>query len=531
MRFAAWLRRSRLAALAASGRAGLGRAWVWLRRSRLGRVTASARAGLGRAWAWLRRSKLGRTVASARARITPTKGSPSLAAVLSLVPGLGHLYLGRRRLAVLFAVPLVALAVLLLYNLRQGWLVFAARFADPTYALAALPIVVLCGILWLAATSHAFWSGDRARAVLKRERGVLMALAALIIAADGFATYNLWTLYDAEGQIYSGSSDIFGNASDSLTPEFSVDEPSWAWPSGIVGTPFQSVTPRPPNPRVTILLVGVDAFVTRGQALTDTLMVLSIDPATKTVAMVSVPRDTAGYPFYWGRAVAPKLKINELATYVKHGWLASPDHDPMVTLEKEIGFLVGVNVDYYLAMDLQGFMNMIDMVGGVCINNPTVIADPVYSWLGTNRPPGFYLSEGRHCLKGDDALAYVRSRHGYRNSDWKRASRQQQVMVALFNKFKDPARLLNLPKYMNKAAKMIRTNFPSWMVADMVALYQEIPATNISSYVLGPPYSVPNANPAVGYVSCLKLDAVAPLSVKLFGDDSRYYGQTQGPTC
>jgi hypothetical protein len=64
----------------------------------------------------------------------------------------------------------------------------------------------------------------------------------------------------------------------------------------------------------------------------------------------------------------------------------------------------------------------------------------------------------------------------------------------------------------------------------MVDFAQSVPSANWDSYVLGPPYSVSSAT-ASASTSCLQLDKVAPLSVKLFGKDSRYYGKTQSPTC
>ena len=74
--------------------------------------------------------------------------SPAGAALLSFLwPGLGQLYTGRRRLAVLFALPAFLVLLLLAYELRQGAVVFAARFADPSFSLAAVAVVFLLG-LW-----------------------------------------------------------------------------------------------------------------------------------------------------------------------------------------------------------------------------------------------------------------------------------------------------------------------------------------------------------------------------------------------
>jgi LCP family protein required for cell wall assembly len=242
--------------------------------------------------------------------------------------------------------------------------------------------------------------------------------------------------------------------------------------------------------------------------------------------MVSIPRDTAGFPFYWGGT--SKIKINALPTYVRNGWITSPDQ-PFPTLVKEVGYLVGVPINYYGVVNLANFMTMIDMVGGIDIDNPAAINDPTYDWLDSS-PNGFKLAAGRQHLDGRHALAYARSRHGSGNSDYARAGRQQQLLVALEHKMSTPSVVVNLPNWTQQAGSLIRTDFPASQVADMVAAGQKIPPANVDQYVLGPPYSVSSAT-ATASTSCLMLDKVAPLSVKLFGRDSRYYGKTQAPTC
>jgi LCP family protein required for cell wall assembly len=260
--------------------------------------------------------------------------------------------------------------------------------------------------------------------------------------------------------------------------------------------------------------------------LYDSLMVVSVDTDTKRIAMVSVPRDTAGYPLYWGGT--GKIKINAIPTYVKNGWLKSPDQ-PVTTLVKEVSYLVGVPINYYGVLDLGSFMKVIDMVGGVDIDNPSAIDDPTYDWLDGS-PYGFRLSAGSHHLDGRLALAYARSRHGSGNSDYARAGRQQQLLKAVARKVATPALAVKLPDLMGQAASLVSTNFPAARVADMIDLAQSVPSSNYDAYVLGPPYSVSSAT-ATASTSCLELDKVAPLSVKLFGADSRYFGRTQPPTC
>jgi LCP family protein required for cell wall assembly len=255
-------------------------------------------------------------------------------------------------------------------------------------------------------------------------------------------------------------------------------------------------------------------------------MVVSVDTKAKTIAMVSVPRDSSGYPLYWGGT--GHIKINSIPTYVKNGWLDSPD-EPLPTLVKEIGYLVGVPINYYGVMDLGAFMKIIDLVGGVDINNHSAINDPSYDWMDGS-PYGFALSAGPHHLNGRNALAYTRSRHGSGNSDYARAARQQEVLASVAHKMATPAMITKLPSLMDAAGSSVTTNFPASQVPDMVEFAQSVPATNYFSYVLGPPYSVSTAT-ATAATSCLDLGKVAPLSVKLFGTDSRYYGKKQPSTC
>jgi LCP family protein required for cell wall assembly len=447
--------------------------------------------------------------------------SPSLAAVLSFLwPGLGQFYVGRRRLALAFAIPAVLVLLIVLYEARQGVTVLVARFVDPGFALPALLIVLLLGVWRAAAVAHAFASGDRSRLKHRREYAALAVLLALIVGTHGVGAVYAWSAYDMDTHIFGGHNSPVEQASS----------------SGALGSPLPdstiepAQTPPPSSTRISILLTGVDSYVGRAERLNDTIMVVTIDTATGKVAMVSIPRDTAGFPYYWGGNAPATMKINSLVSYVTSGRVKSPD-EPMTTLVKEVGYLIGIQVNYYATLDLASFMKLIDKVGGVDIDNPTTIDDPVYDWLDGSKQ-GFYLSAGKHHLDGRLALAYVRSRHGAANNDWKRASRQQEVLIALEHKIADPANAFDLPGLMQLAGSMVRTNFPAGQVADMVALVGSVSSDNISQLVLGPPFSLGNAAPTTGtWTSCLRLDLVAQKSVELFGQDSRYYGQTQPKTC
>ena len=166
---------------------------------------------------------------------------------------------------------------------------------------------------------------------------------------------------------------------------------------------------------------------------------------------------------------------------------------------------------------------MIDRVGGVIVDNERRINDPRYDWLDGRH--GFYLEPGRHKLDGEDALAYVRSRQTVGDSDFRRARRQQQVLLALRTKLTRPSMLPELPGILDAAADTMKTNFPVDRIGEMVELAQKVDSESVRQYVLGPskyaerpPYSETGGE----YKLRLKMDALAKLSIDVFGDESRY---------
>jgi LCP family protein required for cell wall assembly len=441
--------------------------------------------------------------------------SRSLAALLSFSwPGLGQFYLGNRRLAALFAVPALLILLILAYQLRQGVVVFAARFADPAFSLAAIAIVIVAGVWRLASVVQAFLAGDHLKTRRVADRAVVTVLAAVIVISHLGVGGLLLLTYNAGSEVFNP--DI-GRAlpTDSLAP-------------GETPGPTFAPLPTPvPGGRVTILLI---AGSTQG-ALYDSIMVVSYDPKTNSVQMVSVPRDTGYFPLYFG-GVFP-YKINYLAESVGNGVLKSPEGKNraagLTTFIKEVSYLVGIPINYYANMDVDGFVKMIDAVGGIDVVNPKAIADPTYDWLDNGRTPyGFYLSAGPHALNGRQALAYVRSRHTIGDYDWGRDGRQQEVLVDLLHKMSQPSEIPAIPGLISTIGSSISTNFPANHVADYVALGQSVASGDIKHVVLGPPYEIP----APAAIYCLLNDKLAALSIQWFGTESTWSGKpTPANTC
>jgi LCP family protein required for cell wall assembly len=448
----------------------------------------------------------------------PHRDSPAVAASLSFVwPGLGQLLLGRRRAAALLALPALLIVVLLGIQLSQGALMFAASMWNPSYSMAVTVAVVGLGVLRAAAVCHAFLSAPRERRSRPLEVGFVAALLVVIVAMHGLFAAGAWAWYDTSVSIQVNDLSRGLESTDAPASGGATDTPFVLDTSfGLAATEGAQTPARPPNPnRITFLLVGFDWMEGRSHNLTDSLMLVSMDTSTGKVAIVSVPRDTSSFELYYGGWVPSSFKINTLLNSAKSKSFGSPD-EPMKTLENEIGFLVGVPVDYYAALELGGFGAMIDAVGGVDVYNPHEIND-----LST----GIVLGIGQVHLNGQKAMKYVRSREGLGGSDYARSSRQQDVLVALKQKVTSPSVLPNLGRLLSLAGKYIATDFPLSTARDYVAAVQHV--TVVEKCVLAPPYSYhPPTGSTGGYwTSQLDMTRVARLSVELFGQDSRYYGR------
>jgi LCP family protein required for cell wall assembly len=436
--------------------------------------------------------------------------SPGLAAFLSFLwPGLGQWYAGARRTGLVFALPVAVVAVVIASWLLQGPEALVIQLLSPGTALTIVVLIALLA-LWRIVSMIDVAASLGGRTVWRRapfSAGV--AVMVVVVLVTHAAAANLaWSFYQAGSKIFTA-----GGADADVTPPPASSDDVAVLP---VATPF--ATPATAESRINILFLGIDSSERRTHALTDTLMVVSVDPATGVAAMISFPRDIADFPLWSGGTYHGK--INALMTDAEQHPNKYPDGG-VTTLTKELGYLLGVPIHYYAAINLDGFEAMIDRVGGVTITNASVIDDPNYG--GWNKPGkiGFHLSAGKHTLDGANALAYVRSRLGAGNNDFERARRQQQLLVALEKKLSDPAMLPKLPDLLDDATRTITTSFPPDRLSEMLEIGRSIDDANITRKVLGPPYALRDMN-AADYRLVLVPKKLAALSIALFGSDSRY---------
>ncbi len=173
--------------------------------------------------------------------------------------------------------------------------------------------------------------------------------------------------------------------------------------------------------RQTILLMGLDRRPNESTATrTDTMILFSLDPKTNSASMMSIPRDLyVDIPNY-GRE---RINVAFPAGHIRNGGDAAGAELAMQTIERNLG----VKVDHYLLVDFSTVINIIDEFGGVTVDVPEYIYDPLYPDMSYGYDP-LEVFAGEQTMDGEFALKYMRTRHG--DSDFERSRRQQQVIFA-----------------------------------------------------------------------------------------------------
>ena len=267
--------------------------------------------------------------------------------------------------------------------------------------------------------------------------------------------------------------------------------------------------------RVTVLLVGVDFAPGRVQHLTDTMLVATLDPLTGEGAMISVPRDLYGVPLGDGRVY--NAKLNSLMAAATDDPTTYPAGGP-ATLKAAIGTLLGTEIHYFAAIDIEGLRQVIDTIGGVDVTVERTINDPRYADTLTGQR-GFYLEAGERHLDGYTALGYARSRMSEGENDFTRAERQQVLLTAIAEKLSAGSLLVTLPGLLDAVRDNVATDIPSGRIPDVAAEIQDADLGGLEQVVLTPPeYVIPESNATAGYILHPVLDAIAALGERIFAD-------------
>ena len=224
--------------------------------------------------------------------------------------------------------------------------------------------------------------------------------------------------------------------------------------------------------RITVLIIGLDARdLDTSAPRSDTMILLTIDPITKTAGMLSIPRDM------WVNI--PGFGYSRINTAYSSGeGNRLPGGGPELA-RKTVEQFIGVPIQYYAQVDFNTFVQFIDRIGGVDIyNDEDLRIDPVGG--GTDKIR--LTCCGMRHLVGDMALAYARHRKGG-EGDFSRAQRQQKLILAIRDKVLDPANFPSLisqaDDFYNEFSAGIRTNMPLDTAIQLAVLARDIPPTSI----------------------------------------------------
>jgi LCP family protein required for cell wall assembly len=216
---------------------------------------------------------------------------------------------------------------------------------------------------------------------------------------------------------------------------------------------------------VNILLLGGDS---RGEdsGRSDSVMVASIDPVTKKATLMSILRDT-----YVNIPGHGQSRLNAAFSY------GGPD-----LTRQTVSDLLGIPIQYYVYTDFNGFIALVDSVGGIDLD---VEKDMHYTSKADKHQFDIDLKKGMQHMDGKTALQYVRFRHDA-TSDFTRTERQRKFITELGGKIQSTSSLIKLPSILNSISPYIETNLSTTEMLQLASLGFNIDATTVAKQQIPP---------------------------------------------
>lgn len=387
-----------------------------------------------------------------------------------LIPGSAQLLAGNRRLG-RFAVSTtfllwgLCLAALLSYAF---WRIAFLTLATNVIALSVAQVLfVLYAVLWIVLAIDTLRLVRLVRlAPVMRFAVSTIAIGALVVAAGG-AGYGAVVSGAARGLLI----DVFGDGSYA----------------------------EPIDGRYNILLLGGDAGPDRLGLRPDSISVVSIDAETGAATIIGVPRNLEQSPFSEGSPLygpypegydcGDECLISYLYTYGEEhpelypDALAEGSSPGIEAMRDAVDGVTGLTMQYFVLIDMQGFSDLINALGGVTIDVPAKVV------LGKNGDaPIGEIPAGIQHMDGATALWYARSR--YDTTDYARMERQRQVQEAILVQFEPSNVLSKFQAVADAGAQVVKTDIPQGMLARFVELAQKTRALPVTKLELVPPLVV-----------------------------------------
>ncbi len=377
----------------------------------------------------------------------------------TVVWGTAHFRTGRRLTGALLLslqILLATGAVLLAWPLRDQ---LTDRLVQPAWLDAVTAALVLVGMIWCAVIIRSY------QLVSEGHRLVVPMVVGLCVLVIAPLAYGVEVVRVSKNLV----NDVF------------VDRQEGEAPFGGRG-------------RVNILLLGADAGPNRFGVRTDSMTVASIDTARATTTLFSLPRNLehvpmptavsrAAFPDGFtgaGDANTPGL-LNEVFQWAED----HPEIVPGVSngrrgpllLKQTVGGVLGLPIDYYVMVDMKGFAQLVDAVGGIRIN---VTEELVYGRQSQGRIPA-----GIRVLNGEQALWYGRTRTG--SDDYHRMSRQKCLLYALSQQADAATLLTRFHGIADATKRAVSTDLPKDALPSVLELSRKIKGSDVKSIQFVPP--------------------------------------------
>ena len=402
-----------------------------------------------------------------------------------LIPGLGQLYAGARRLG-LVLLGLTAAGLLLFLAVAQS--------AEAVGIDRKLVVLVLAANLLLLSL--------RLFAVLDASRGGwvvgLAVLAALTVAphvAVGYVTVRGYGVLESvfadeepddvmrdRGLIFTDLPPLPRYVAPDTWQLALVERlgPGEVAPLERLPRVLADAKPKDAKPWTTFLLLGTDEGPGNFGARTDTIILAAVQHGTGRAAAFGIPRNLAQVPLGRNR----KLSTEPLnAIYGQNGGGA----EGASALKLAVSNLLGIRVDYYALVNLLGFADLVDALGGVEIEVKERLVDEVTRPAWGEPKPKIDVVPGRtYRFYGREALAYVRSRKD--SSDYTRMARQRCFLSALADQL-DPVRVLrNFGSLAKTVETNVHTDIPLNRLPSLVRLVSAVDPNETVTVTFGPNY-------------------------------------------
>ena len=427
-----------------------------------------------------------------------------VAGTLSLVvPGAGHLYLGIKRRAAALLLISALLAV-------TGLVVAASRPTDVVFSSIGprlLAGVLLVDVALLAFRVFAIADVWRVTRAAGAAISALVAIAAVPHVAAAYVAVRSYgvldTVFAEEEPSDVAGAGLFIAVPPTGAPPRDLDPPGQR-PVRAVPDPAPKPFDRPERPLadaerivageeealdppwVTILLLGSDRGPRQPGHRTDTMIVAALQRETGRAVLFGVPRNLVGVP------INARWRFHEPLNALYRFAHTRPElfrggRDPGATaLKRAITRLLGLRVTYYAMVDLDGFVDVVDALGGVKIRVQERIVDEVTRPAWGETKPRIDVYPGRwYHFSGRTALAYVRSRKA--SNDYRRMARQRCFLSALAQQLDVASVLRNFGSLARSIESSVRTDIPLSRAPDLMRLARSVDREQGLTETWGPP--------------------------------------------